>query len=293
MSDFFTWSLLAATIRLTTPLLFAAMGGLLSERSGVVNIALEGLMLIGAFSAAVGAHYTGNAFLGLLIGAAAAAAAALVHAFWCITLRGDQIVVGTAINLIGLGIPAFLLQRLFGTPGRSPSVDKLPTIGGGLNVLVPVAFLAVPVVYFVVFHTKPGLRVLAAGEHPRAAESVGIAVDRYRYACVAASGVLAGIGGAYLAIGDLGVFTNGMTNGRGFIALAALVFGNWLPFNTLGATLLFGAAQAVQLQAQAAGVPVNKELIIALPYLVTLVAITGLVRHSTPPAGLGRHATAD
>ena len=292
MGDFFTWGLLTATLRLATPLVFAAMGGLLSERSGIVNIGLEGLMLIGAFSAAVGAHYTGDPFLGLLIGAAAAALGALVHAVWCITLRGDQIVVGTAINLIGLGVPAFLLQRLFDVAGRSPTVDKLPA-AGGLNLLVPVAFLLVPLVYLFVFRTKPGLRVLAAGEHPAAAESVGIAVDRYRYGCVVAGGVLAGLGGAYLSVGDLGVFTTGMTNGRGFIALAALVFGNWRPFATLGASLLFGGAQALQLQAQAAGVPVNKELIIALPYLVTLVAITGLVRHATPPAGLGRHAAAE
>ena len=293
MSDFLTFALLTSTLRLTAPLLVAALGGLLSERSGVVNIALEGLMLIGAFSAAAGAHYTGNTFLGVLIGMGAAGLAAAVHAFWCITLRGDQIVAGTAINLLGIGVPAFLLQRLFDVAGRSPAVDKLPTIGGGLNVLVPVAFLLVPVVYLVVFQTKHGLRILAAGEHPRAAESVGIAVDRYRYAAVVASGVLAGIGGAYLSVGDLSFFTIGMTNGRGFIALAALVFGNWRPFTTLGATLLFGAAQAVQIQAQAAGLPINKELITALPYVVTLVAITGLVRNSAPPAGLGRHATAD
>ncbi len=291
MSDFFSFALLTATLRLTAPLLFAAMGGLLSERSGVVNIALEGLMLVGAFSAAAGAHYTGNTYLGLLIGAVAAGLAALIHAFWCITLRGDQIVAGTAINLLGVGVPAFLLQRLFDVAGRSPAVDKLPSIGGGLNVLVPVAFLLVPLVYYFVFRTKPGLRILAAGEHPRAAESVGVAVDRYRYGCVIASGVLAGIGGAYLSVGDLSFFTTNMTGGRGFIALAALVFGNWTPLGTLGATLLFGAAQAVQIQAQAVGVPISKELITALPYVVTLVAITGLVRNSTPPAGLGRHAT--
>ena len=248
-------------------------------------------MLVGAFSAAAGAHYTGNTYLGLLIGAVAAGLAALIHAFWCVTLRGDQIVAGTAINLLGVGVPAFLLQRLFDVAGRSPSVDKLPSIGGGLNVLVPVAFLLVPLVYYFVFRTKPGLRILASGEHPRAAESVGVAVDRYRYGCVIASGVLAGIGGAYLSVGDLSFFTTNMTGGRGFIALAALVFGNWTPLGTLGATLLFGAAQAVQIQAQAVGVPISKELITALPYVVTLVAITGLVRNSTPPAGLGRHAT--
>jgi len=278
---------------MATPLIFASMGGLLSERSGVMNIALEGFMLIGAFSAAAGAYYTGNAYWGLVIGAVAAGLSSLIHAFWCITLRGDQIVAGTAINLLGIGVPAFLLQRLFGTIGRSPTVEKLPSITSGLNILVPVAFLLVPLIFFFLYRTKPGLRILAAGEQPRAAESVGVAVDRYRYGCVLASGVLAGIGGAFLSIGDLSLFTTGMTNGRGFIALAALVFGNWTPFGTLGAALFFGAAQAVQIQSQAVGLPISKELIIALPYLLTLIAITGLVRNSTPPAGLGRHATAD
>ncbi|MDQ3780262.1 MAG: ABC transporter permease [Chloroflexota bacterium] len=278
---------------MASPLIFASMGGLLSERSGVMNIALEGFMLMGAFSAAAGAHYTGNPYLGLLIGALAAGFTALIHAFWCITLRGDQIVAGTAINLLGIGVPAFLLQRLFGTVGRSPTVERLPSITSGLNILVPVAFLLVPTIWYFLYRTKPGLRVLAAGEQPRAAESVGVAVDRYRYGCVLASGVLAGIGGAFLSIGDLSLFTNGMTNGRGFIALAALVFGNWMPFGTLGAALFFGAAQAVQIQSQAVGLPVSKELIIALPYLLTLIALTGVVRNSTPPAGLGKHATAD
>lgn len=277
---------------MATPLIFAAMGGLLSERSGVMNIALEGLMLIGAFSAAAGAHYTGNPYLGLGIGALAAGLTAVIHAVWCITLRGDQIVAGTALNLLGLGVPAFLLQRLFGTAGRSPAVDRLPSFTSGLNLLVPAAFLLAPAIWYLLFRTKPGLRILAAGEHPRAAESVGVVVDRYRYACVVASGVLAGIGGAFLSIGDVSFFTTNMTNGRGFIALAALVFGNWTPFGTLGAALFFGAAQAVQIQAQATGVPISKELIIALPYILTLVAITGLVRHSRPPAGLGRHAAA-
>ena len=268
------------------------MGGLLSERVGVMNIALEGLMLIGAFAAATGTYYTERPFLGLLIGVAAASLMTCVHAVWCVTLRGDQIVAGTAINLLGIGIPAFLVQRLFGTAGGTPSVERLPGIGG-LNILVPVAFLLVPIVQYVLFRTKPGLRVLAAGEHPQAAESVGIDVVRYRYACVIASGALAGLGGAYLSIGDLSGFTTNMTAGRGFIALAAVIFGNWTPFGTLAATLLFGAAQAVRFQVQALDLPISQDLIIALPYLLTLFAITGLVRHSTPPAGLGKHATAE
>lgn len=293
MGDFFTIALLTATLRFTTPLLFAAMGGLLSERSGVMNIALEGFMLVGAFSSVIGAYYLHSPWLGLLCGLLAAGGAAAIHAFWCITLRADQIVAGTAINLLGAGIPAFLLFRLFGKSGTSPQVEKLPNLANGVNVLVPVAFILVPIIHFLLFSTKPGLRIMASGEHPQAAESVGINVTVFRYACVIASGILAGAGGAFLSIGDVPIYTTGMTQGRGFIALAAVIFGNWTPIGTLGAALLFGASQAFQVQAQAAGLPISKDLLVVLPYVLTLVAITGLVRHSRPPAGLGQHATAE
>jgi ABC-type uncharacterized transport system permease subunit len=286
-----TLALLTATLRMTAPLLFTALGGLLSERSGIINIALEGLMLIGAFGAAVGAYYTGNALLGLGLGLLAAGLAATVHAIWCITFKGDQIIAGTAINILGLSIPAFLLQRLFGISGRSPTVEQLPRFTSSLSILVPFAFLLVPVVWYILFRTRIGLRVMAAGEHPRAAESVGIPVARYRYAAVISSGFLAGLGGASLSIGDLSFFTTNMTQGRGFIALAAVIFGNWSPLGTLAATLLFGAAQAVQIQSQALGLPISQDLLVALPYLLTLLAIAGLLRNSLPPAGLGRHAT--
>jgi len=275
---------------MTAPLLFTAMGGLLSERSGIINIALEGLMLLGAFGAAVGTHYTGNSLSGLAIGVAAAAAGAVVHAVWCISLRGDQVVAGTAINILAGGITAFLLPTLFGSAGRSPSVEQLPRITSSLSILVPVAFALVPLTWYLLFRTRSGLRIMAAGEYPRAAESVGIAVTRYRYACVVGSGVLAGLGGASLSIGDLSFFTVQMTQGRGFIALAAVIFGNWSPFGTLAAALLFGAAQAIQIQSQALGLPISQDILVALPYLLTLLAIAGLLRNSLPPAGLGRHA---
>jgi len=293
---FFSVALLTATLRSAAPLVFAAMGGLLSERSGVTNIALEGLMLLGAFAAAAGAWFTGNALLGLLVGVLAGMLGALVFGAWAIGLRADQIVAGTAINLLGVGLTAFLVQRIWNQAGGSPSVARLPTfeVGGStLNVLVPLAFLAVPVVHWVLFKTTGGLRLMAAGESPRAAESVGIDVPRYRYAAVLASGLLAGLGGAYLSIGDLSQFTTNMTAGRGFIALAAVIFGNWTPLGTLGAALLFGFAQALRFQVQALNWPIPQDLLIALPYLITLLAVTGLVRNSQPPAGLGKHATSD
>lgn len=291
MDDFLTLGLLWATLRAAAPLLLTALGGLLSERSGVVNIGLEGLMLIGAFGAAIGSYYTGQALLGLLIGVGAALLLGLVHAVWCITLRGDQIVAGTAINILGLAIPAFLSQQLFQTSGRTPDAHKLFSFGNGIHLLVPVAFVLVPVVWWYLARTKSGLRMMAAGEDPRAAESVGIPVDRTRYVAVLVGSMLGGLGGACLSIGDLSFYTNDMTQGRGFIALAAVIFGNWTPLGTVIATLLFGGAQAVQIQAQSVGLPINTDVLLALPYLLTLIAITGLFRQSIPPAGLGRHAS--
>lgn len=292
MTEFFSLALLTALLRMTTPLLFTALGGLLSERSGVMNIGLEGMMLTGAFFGVAGTWWTGSPWLGLLIGVLAGGGAALIHAIWSISFRGDQIVVGTAINLIAAGVSAFLVQTVWGKAGGSDRVETLPDLTSGVNVLVPLAFLLVPILHIVLFKTKQGLHIQAAGEHPQAAESVGINVTRYRYVAVVTSGMLAGLGGAFLSIGDLNYFTLDMTAGRGFIALAAVIFGGWSPLGALGATLLFGGAQAIQIQAQSTpGFPISSDLLVALPYIVTLIAITGLVRSRTAPAGLGTHAT--
>ncbi len=293
MGDFFTMALLTATLRMATPLIFAAMGGLLSERSGVINIALEGMMLTGAFFSVAGTYWTSSPWLGLVIGVVASSVAGLIHAFWCITLRGNQIVAGTAINLIAAGLTAFLIQLIWGRAGGTDSVEKLPDVFGGLNILVIAALVLVPLVHFYLFRTKQGLHVMASGESPQATESVGINVTRTRYAAVIASGALAGLGGAFLSIGNLSYFTLDMTAGRGFIALAAVIFGGWTPFGAAGAALLFGAAQAIQIQAQATSdFPISSDLLVALPYLLTLIAVTGLVRNAPPPAGLGKHASA-
>ena len=290
MGDFFTLALLTAILRMTTPLLYTALGGLLSERSGVANIGLEGMMLTGAFFAVAGTYWSGSPWVGLLLAIFSAGAAAAIHAVWCIRFRANQIVAGTAINLIAGGLTAFLVQVVWGQAGGSASVERLPRLTSGISFLVPIAFLLVPVVHIFLFRTKPGLHVMASGEHPQAAESVGINVNRMRYASVIAGGMLAGMGGAFLSIGDLSYFTLDMTAGRGFIALAAVIFGGWLPFGALGATLLFGAAQAVQIQAQVtSGFPISSDFLVALPYILTLIAITGLVRSSNSPAGLGKH----
>ncbi|MCD6031781.1 MAG: inner-rane translocator, partial [Thermomicrobiales bacterium] len=228
------------------------------------NIALEGFMLMGAFAAVAGTWFFGSPIVGLVVAIVVGAVGGLIFAFWTVTLRADQIVAGTAIVLLGLGLTSFLTEHIWGQAGSSPPVERLPTIGLGMNVLLPVAFLLVPLTHWFLFKTKPGLRVLACGEKPEAAQAVGIDVAKYRYAMVIVSGVLAAVGGAYLSIG---------------------------PFATMGAALLFGFAQALRFHVQALDLPIPQDLIIALPYLLTLIAITGLLRQSTPPAGLGRHPT--
>jgi ABC-type uncharacterized transport system permease subunit len=289
LTGFVSVALLTATLRSAAPLVFAAMGGLLSERSGVTNIALEGFMLMGAFAAVAGTWFSGNPFVGLVVAMLTGAVGGLAFAYWTVSLRADQIVAGTAIVLLGLGLTSFLTEQIWGQAGGSPPVQRLPTLGAGVNVLLPVAFLLVPLTQLFLFRTKAGLRVLACGENPAAAESVGIDVTRYRYAMVIVSGLFASLGGAYLSIGDLSQFTTNMTAGRGFIALAAVIFGNWMPWATMGAALLFGFAQALRFQVQALDLPISQDVIIALPYILTLIAVTGLFRQSTPPAGLGRH----
>jgi simple sugar transport system permease protein len=250
-------------------------------------------MLVGAFFAVVGSYYFENAWIGLLVGVAAAATTALIHAIWCITFRADQIVAGTAINILAAGVTIFLMQRIWGQSGQTSQVASLPNIWSTVSILVPVAFISVLVTAFLLYRTKPGLRIQAAGEHPQAAESVGINVDLYRYACVIGSGVMAGLGGVYLSIGELEFFTRDMMQGRGFIALAAVIFGNWTPFGALGACILFAGSQAAQIQAQTHDIGISSDLLLAFPYILTLIAIAGFVRRSRPPAGLGRHATSD
>jgi simple sugar transport system permease protein len=289
--DFFDLNLFKAVLRMATPLVFAAMGGLLSERSGIMNIALEGLMLSGAFAAVVGTYYLHNPWWGLLVALIVGGLTALIHAFWSIGLRSDQIVTGTAINLLAAGTTVFLIQRIWAQSGRTPTVQKLPDVAAQVNVLVPIAFLCVPIVYFFLKSSKLGLRVMACGEHPQAAESVGINVSLLRYGMVMMSGVFAAAAGAFLTIGSLGLFTRDMTAGRGFIALAAVIFGNWMPFGTLAACILFAGAQAFQIQAQTKGIGISADLLLALPYVLTIIAIAGVVRGSRAPAGLGQHPT--
>ncbi len=304
-----TWStLVAATLRAATPLTFAAIGGMFSERSGVVNIGLEGMMLMGAFFGAWGADRTGTWVGGLAIAMLAGGALALVHAFFAIHLRADQIVGGTAINFLALGITGYLFNKIYATNGTPGNLSSIPDIRiaflrhipphglgsflensfGQLNLMIWLMFVLLIVSYVVMFRTPIGLRIRSVGEHPRAADTVGISVYGVRYGAVVLSGVLAALGGAYLSIGFLGSFTENMTAGRGFIALAALIFGRWRPFGAFGAALLFGFSSAIARTLPDAYHAPWATLFEALPYVLTLIAVAGVIGRSIPPAAVGR-----
>jgi general nucleoside transport system permease protein len=296
------WSaLLAATLRYATPLLFAALGGLFSERSGVVNIALEGMMLMGAFFGVWGADVTGTWVGGLVIAMIAGGLLAFIHAFFAISLRADQIVSGTALNFLALGITGYAFVDIYGKNGTPeslpavpdvtlPGIKDIPFVGdviGSMNLLVWLGLITAVLTWAVVFRTPAGLRLRSAGENPRAAETAGLSPVRIRYAAVTISGTLAALGGAYLSIGFVHSFTQNMTAGRGFIALAALIFGRWRPGGAFAATLLFGFGSAL-----AQRLPVFSEsaatLFQGLPYVLTLIAVAGVIGRSVAPAALGR-----
>lgn len=290
-------ALLAATLRMATPLIFTALGGVFSERSGVVNIGLEGIMAAGAFFSISATISTKNPWIGLLAGILAGVMIAAIHALLSITLRADQTVSGVAINLFASGLTSFLIFKLYGTHGQTNSVKGIgyptkfmrgiPVVGGllsGLDWFVFLALILVGVSYFVLYKTPFGLRVRAVGEHPKAADTVGIKVYTTRYICVLLSGALAGLGGAYLSLGSIGLYKDGMTAGRGFIALAAMIFGNWKPVGAMWACLLFGLAQALQIQAQSFGWSLPTQFYTALPYLLTMLALAGFVGKTQAPA---------
>lgn len=300
----FVWSaLLAATLRAATPLTLAALGGIMSERAGVVNIGLEGMLLMGAFFGFLGADKLGSWWWGVLCGMLAGASLALVHAFVSIHLRADQIVSGTAVNFLALGITGYLFIDVYANQGTSdvdytpeitiPGLSDLGFIGdaiGTMNVLIWVALLLVLLVHVYLFRTSLGLRHRSVGEHPKAADTLGISVYGVRYIAVILSGVLAGLGGAYLSNGITHSFNEGMSNGRGFIALAAVIIGKWRPFGAFLACMLFGFTEALALRLPGAYGEDQAwtTLFRALPYVVTLVVVAGVVGRSIPPAADGK-----
>ena len=281
------------------------MGGIFSERSGVVNIGLEGMMLTGAFFGVWGSIWSGSWVVGLLMAMVFGALLALIHAFFSIHLRADQIVSGFAVNFLALGVTGYLFSDLYSGGIETSEVSRVPTLSlnfldsipgignflhdvfGGLSLLVWMMLLTVGLTYFVLFRTPLGLRIRSVGEHPRAADTVGISVYGIRYLAVTTSGMLAALGGAFLSIGFVGTFSENMTSGRGFIALAAVIFGKWRPGLAFLATLLFGFgfALAIPLQREAG---ISENLVSTFPYILTLVAVAGLIGRSIPPAADGR-----
>jgi general nucleoside transport system permease protein len=297
----FVWSaLFAAMLRFATPLTFAALGGLLCERSGVINIGLEGMMLMGAFFGIFGADLTGSWVLGCVIGMASGGALALIHAVLSVSFRADQVVSGFGLNFLALGITGYVFVAHYGAEGTPGDVPRVPNVSlpgiedvgffgeaiGNANLLTWIALLLVVLTAVFLFRTPQGLRLRSVGEKPRASETVGVSVVRTRYIAVITSGFLAALGGAYLSIALLGSFTENMTAGRGYIALAAVIFGAWRPFGALVAALLFGFSSAL-----AQRLPEFSEstavLFQALPYVLTLIVVAGVVGRSRPPASIG------
>lgn len=288
-------AVVAITVIKATPLAYAALGGVVSENAGVVNIGLEGMMAAGAFGAVVASFYFHSVVLAVLAAALIGALCGLLLAYLAVTQRADQIIVGMAINVLAIGGAAFMLSVLFGQPGASPEVTSFSSLavsgGGALMMylkryaLVWFAIILCFIVHVFLYRTPSGLHLRAVGEAPHAALTAGINVAGYRYAATIASGMLAALGGAYLSIGEVDLYSDGMVAGRGFIALAAVIFGRWTPLGAAGACLFFGFFSSLQIAMQRANVPA--QLLEMLPYVLTIIAIAGFIGRSRAPAADG------
>ncbi len=281
------------TIRIAIPYLLAAAGGVISERVGVIALGLEGMMLAGAFGAVLGSYYGGSAWVGLACAMLAGVIVALIMALCTLRYRADQVVVGIAVNLLVIGATRFFLRLSFDSASNSPRVDGFGGEGSGLGVMasfsnpiVWIGLLALPVLGWLLFRTPFGLRVRAVGEKPEAAATLGVPVRSLQLRGLLLCGILASLGGAYLAL-DQHQFTDSMTAGRGFIALAAIIFGRWMPLRVAAACLLFAAAETLQIQLQGAQL-VPSQFVELIPYVLTIVALAGVVGKSVPPAALGK-----
>lgn len=288
------------TLMYSTPLAFAALGGVITERSGVTNLGIEGMMTIGAFTGAAAGYFTGSAWAGFLLAGLAGALIALMHAFASITCRADQIISGIAINLMGPGVALFMCRLLFGGATMTkPVTNKIPklfgdaVVGGALknlnvDVTVILALLLAAAIWVFLYKTKWGLHIRSVGEHPAAADTMGINVYRTRYLCVMASGLLAGFGGASMTLAIIPQFTPTAISGQGFIALAAVIFGKWTPHGAYGACLLFGGAQALTVILGGGTFKVPSEILAMLPYVITIVILILFVGRSAAPRASGQ-----
>lgn len=301
LNQVFLVTFLAASIRMATPILLAAMGEIYAERAGIANINLEGQMLVGAFGAFLATYYTNNLLVGTLSGAVTGALLALLFAYVCITLKANQIIIGITLNIFAMGLTSFVYRALFGVTSLPPAIPiyeiisipvlkEIPFLGPILfeqNILAYATIIIFIVSNVILFKTKLGLRIRAAGEYPRAAETMGVNVIGIRYLSTIICGAMAGLGGAFLPLGMLGGFVESITAGRGFIALAIVIFGKWAPYKALGAGLLFGAADALQLRLQAMGMELPYQFLLMLPYLLTIFAMIFTGKDSVGPAAVG------
>lgn len=290
--------LLGVTLLYSTPMVFGALGGVLSERSGVVNIGIEGMMTFGAFAGAAAGYYSGNPWIGVLCAALAGGILALLHAVAAITCQADQTISGVAINLLGPALAVFFCRLAFdGATMSYPVANKLPKIFGSgaegiwanlnVDIMVIVALLFAVAMWFVLYRTKWGMRILAVGENPAAADTLGINVYKTRYICVILSGILAGIGGATVTLGIVAQFTQTSVAGQGFIALAAVIFGKWKPLGAYRACLIFGFSQALTVVLGGGAVAVPTEILAMLPYVLTIVILILFIGKSVAPKADG------
>lgn len=309
LTSTFIVGLLQATLRTTTPLLLAAIGEMFSERSGVLNIGLEGIMLIGTLIGFLASYMTGNVWLGVLAGALAGSLIALIHAVLSVSMGVSQVVSGVGINILCVGLSMTIYRVVFGpslisapmAPGQEPIhvpvLSDLPVVGPVLFQQLPVVYLAlalVPISWFVLYRTELGLKIRAVGEQPLAAETLGVSVQGIRYLSVLVCGFLTGLAGTFLSLGLLNIFLDNMTAGRGWIALAVVIFGRWQPWGILGAALFFGFADALQLRIQALGFNIPYQFLLMIPYALTMIALIGAVgRRSASPGALGKPYTGE
>jgi simple sugar transport system permease protein len=300
LQETFLVGLFAASLRLMIPILYAALGEILVERAGVLNIGIEGEMLMGALAGFLGVYYFKSVWAGLAAAMIAGMILSLVLGYLCVTLRADQMVTGITINLLALGVTSFFFRVLFKQASQPPSIPPMPKLNipilSDIPYLGPVlfqqtgllyaAFALVAILWILLYRTGVGLKIRAVGEYPLAAETVGIHVIRTRYVCLMAGGALAGLGGAAISLGELNLFLENMTAGRGFIALAIVIFGKWDPVRAMAGAFLFGWADALQLRLQGVGFQIPFQFLLMLPYVLTIIILVGLVGRARPPASL-------
>lgn len=291
--------LVGITLMYSTPLIFGALGGVISERSGVTNIGIEGMMVIGAVAAATASYFTGNPWIGFFAAGLCGALVALLHAVASVSFAADQTISGVAINMLAPGLALFACRRFFDGAAMTPIAPKLPKILGetglagtpfanlNVNVTTVLALVLTAIMWFVLYKTKWGLRVRAVGEHPAAADTLGIDVYKVRYCCVILSGMLAGFGGASMTIAIIAQFTQTAISGHGFIAMAAVIFGKWTPFGAYGACLLFGFTQALVIMLGGGDFVVPSQILSMLPYAMTIIVLILFVGRSVAPKADG------